>query len=54
MHHLLHRFISDQTGVTAIEYALVASTIVLVIIVVEGLLGTRLAAKFTSITGDFS
>jgi len=33
--HLLHRFISDKTGVTAIEYALVASMIVLVIIVAE-------------------
>ena len=53
MRHLLHRFISDKSGVTAIEYALVAS-IVLVIIVAQGLLGTRLAAKFTSITGDFS
>jgi pilus assembly protein Flp/PilA len=52
--HLLHRFVSDKSGVTAIEYALVASMIVLVIIVAEGLLGTRLAAKFTSITGDFS
>jgi pilus assembly protein Flp/PilA len=52
--HLLHRFISNKSGVTAIEYALVASMIVLVIIVAEGLLGTRLAAKFTFITGDFS
>ena len=53
MSHLLHRFISDKSGVTAIEYTLVASMIVLIIIVAEGLLGTRLAAKFTSITGDF-
>jgi pilus assembly protein Flp/PilA len=52
--HLLHHFCSDKSGVTAIEYALVALMIALVIIGAAGLLGTELSAKFAAIAGDFT
>ena len=40
------KFLSDQSGATAIEYGLIAAGISLAIIAV---LGTNLNAKFTSI-----
>jgi len=52
--HLLHRFISDQSGVTGIEYALVASMVAIAIVASARLLGTNLSAKFAAIAGDFS
>jgi Flp pilus assembly pilin Flp len=33
MRHLFHRFIDDQSGVTAIEYGLIAALIAVVIII---------------------
>jgi pilus assembly protein Flp/PilA len=50
MRHLLHRFIDNQSGVTAIEYGLIASLIAVVIITAVKLVGTDLVATFTSIS----
>ncbi len=49
MRNLLHRFIGDQSGVTAIEYGLIAALIAVVIIVAVTLVGTNLSATFNAI-----
>jgi pilus assembly protein Flp/PilA len=45
----LRAFLADESGATAIEYALLAAGISLAIIAVVNGLGTRLNTKFTSI-----
>jgi pilus assembly protein Flp/PilA len=47
--HIL-KFISDESGATAIEYGLIAAGIALAIIAVVNGLGTSLNDKFTSIS----
>ncbi|MGH6847927.1 MAG: Flp family type IVb pilin [Methylocella sp.] len=54
MRHLFHRFVKDQSGVTAIEYGLIASLIAVVIITAVKLVGTDLTATFTSISTALS
>jgi pilus assembly protein Flp/PilA len=49
MRHLSHRFIDNQSGVTAIEYGLIAALIAVVIIVAVQLTGTNLSATFNTI-----
>jgi pilus assembly protein Flp/PilA len=49
MRNLLYRFIGDQSGVTAIEYGLIAALIAVVIIVAVQLTGTNLSATFNTI-----
>jgi pilus assembly protein Flp/PilA len=51
MRHLFHRFLDDQSGVTAIEYGLIAGLIAVVIIGAVTTLGTHISAKFTTIAG---
>jgi pilus assembly protein Flp/PilA len=46
------RFLSDQSGATAIEYGLIAAGIALAIIAVVNGLGTTLNEKFTSINSS--
>ena len=46
MKALLLRFAKDQSGVTAIEYGLIASLIAVVIITAVTLIGTNLTTKF--------
>lgn len=48
----LLRFMKDEEGVTAIEYALIASLIAVAIIGAVTLVGSDLSAKFTSIAGS--
>ena len=43
-------FLKDGSGATAIEYALIASSIALALISVVNGLGTKLNAKFSSIS----
>ena len=45
------RFIKDEEGVTAIEYALIASLIAVFIVGAVTLVGGNLSAKFTAISG---
>jgi pilus assembly protein Flp/PilA len=47
-HHFL-RFLSDESGATAIEYGLIAAGIALAIIAVVNGLGSNLNTQFTSI-----
>lgn len=46
----IKRFLSDTTGATAIEYALIAAGIALVLIPTVNLLGGKIAATFTNLT----
>jgi pilus assembly protein Flp/PilA len=49
----LFDFIKNETGVTAIEYALLAGGVFLAIIMVVGQVGDALLATFTSIEAIF-
>ncbi len=49
MKHLISRFLADDSGVTAIEYGLIAALIAVVIIGSVTLVGTKLDAVFTAI-----
>jgi pilus assembly protein Flp/PilA len=46
------RFLSDQSGATAIEYGLIAAGIALAIIAVVNGIGSNLNDKFTSINSS--
>jgi pilus assembly protein Flp/PilA len=46
------KFLSDESGATAIEYGLIAAGISLAIIAVVNGLGTNLNAKFTDINNS--
>ena len=50
-HHLL-KFMSDESGATAIEYGLIAAGISLAIIAAVNGLGTNLSDRFTSINSS--
>ena len=49
MNKLFSKFLSDESGATAIEYGLIAAGIALAIIAVVNGLGSNLNEKFTSI-----
>jgi pilus assembly protein Flp/PilA len=49
---LIQKFLSDQSGATAIEYGLIAAGISLAIIAVVNGLGTALNTKFTAISSS--
>jgi pilus assembly protein Flp/PilA len=53
MTKLLHRFMLCRQGVTAIEYALIASLISLVIVTAVTTVGTNLSASYTHIAAAF-
>jgi pilus assembly protein Flp/PilA len=46
---LFHRFVNDQSGVTAIEYGLIAGLIAVVIIGAVTALGTKVQGKFQAV-----
>jgi pilus assembly protein Flp/PilA len=47
--HFAQKFIRDEEGVTAIEYGLIAALIAVAIIATVKVVGTTLAALFTTI-----
>jgi pilus assembly protein Flp/PilA len=49
MKTLLARFVRDQSGATAIEYALIASSISIAIIGSANALGSTLTTKYTTV-----
>ena len=53
MQKLLH-FLRDQSGATAIEYALIASGIAVAIIATVNALGTQLAAKYDTVNNSLN
>lgn len=46
-------FVADQSGATAIEYALIASLIAVFIVGSLAALGTRLSAEFSEVSAVF-
>jgi pilus assembly protein Flp/PilA len=50
----LVRFARDESGVAAIEYALISGLIALVIIGAMALAGSNLSTKFAAATGGFT
>jgi pilus assembly protein Flp/PilA len=51
MTNLLARFVKDESGATAIEYALIAAGIGIAIITAVNALGTAISDKFNFIKG---
>ncbi len=49
MKNLVTRFVSDESGATAIEYGLIAAGISVAIIAVVQGLGSKLSSTFTSV-----
>jgi pilus assembly protein Flp/PilA len=49
MKNLVSRFLSDESGATAIEYGLIAAGIAVVIIAAVQLVGTNLTGTFTKV-----
>ena len=54
MQILLSRFASDESGVTAIEYGLIAALISVVCITAMTTAGTQLNAVYTAISGHLA
>ncbi len=52
MTKLVARFVKDESGATAIEYALIAAGIALAIIAAVNTLGTTLNTKFGNINSS--
>ena len=50
----VQRFMNDEEGVTAIEYALIASLIAVVIIAAVTLVGTNIKAVFNDIASHLT
>jgi pilus assembly protein Flp/PilA len=49
---LISKFLSDETGATAIEYCLIAAGLSIVIVTAVNSIGTTLNAKFTSVNSS--
>ncbi len=47
----LKAFVGNESGATAIEYALIASLIAVALVGVLGALGTKLSSEFNEISG---
>ena len=48
----LYRFLKDESGVTAIEYGLIAAGIGVAIVVIVQSVGTALVATFTTVESN--
>ncbi|MCF4126998.1 Flp family type IVb pilin [Methylobacterium sp. SyP6R] len=48
----LKRFVSDESGATAIEYGLIATLIALAVIVAAGTVGNNLGNQFNKIANS--
>lgn len=54
MRELITRFAADRSGVTAIEYGLLAGLIAVVIIGAVAAVGTGLSSKFNAVASNLS
>ena len=52
MKNLVSRFVSDESGVTAIEYGLIAALIAVVIIVAITAVGSSLSKTFSTVSAS--
>jgi len=49
---LVSRLVKDESGVTAIEYALIASLIAVAAVTVMGTIGTNLSGTFSKVASS--
>ena len=54
MKQAIQRFISDESGATAIEYGLLASLIAVVIIGAVKVVGTNLSLRFNAVASNLT
>ncbi|MGO9744113.1 MAG: Flp family type IVb pilin [Roseiarcus sp.] len=54
MSNILRNYFEDETGATAIEYALIASLIAVALVGVLGTLGSRLSSEFAEVSRALS
>ena len=54
MTKFISKFVSDESGATAIEYGLIAALIAVAIIAAAQQLGTDISALFTGISGKLT
>jgi pilus assembly protein Flp/PilA len=54
MSNLFKRLVKDESGVTAIEYGLIAAGIGVAILTVVNSIGTSLTSLFTTVANDLS
>ena len=47
---MLKSFVANESGATAIEYALIASLIAVALVTILGNLGTRLSQEFSQVS----
>jgi pilus assembly protein Flp/PilA len=52
MRQLFSRFLSNESGATAIEYCLIATGLSIVILAAVNGIGTNLSTKFTSVNSS--
>jgi len=52
MKNLVSRFVSDESGVTAIEYGLIAALIAVIIIGAVSTVGTKLSTTFSTVASS--
>jgi pilus assembly protein Flp/PilA len=52
MKNLVSRFMADESGVTAIEYGLIAALIAVIIIGAVTVVGTSLSGTFSTVAGS--
>ena len=51
MGNFILSFVKDDSGATAIEYALISSLVAVALVTILTNLGTRLSAEFSTISG---
>ncbi len=54
MKTIVSRFMQDESGVTAIEYGLIAALVAVAIIAALGVLGDELDATFTTVSDELA
>lgn len=54
MKTVFSRFLTDESGATAIEYSLIAALIGVAVISAVKMLGTTMSAKFSGIAGNLT
>ena len=54
MTHLIHRFLKDDSGATAIEYGLIVAMIFLVIVGAVSLFASKASATFDTVSAAVS
>ncbi len=52
MYGMLSNLVKDESGVTAIEYGLIAALIAVVCVAIWGTVGTNLKATFTTVSNN--